>query len=100
MSIKVLIVVDVKAKSKNEVQSILDLVTNLVSRKSVTKSRHVTKSMYIVNPNPYRGGRTGNLLCINPLSIDYFCVIQLTSYPKTNIESYIFKFIVIFPPFL
>ena len=73
------------------IQSILDLVTDLVSRKNVTKSRRVTKSMYTVNPNPYRGGRTGNLLCINPLLIDYFCVIQLTSYPKTNIESYFLK---------
>ena len=53
-------------------QSILDLVTNLVSGKSVTISRRVTKSMYTVNPNPYRGSRTGNLLCINPLLIDYF----------------------------
>ena len=74
-----------------ELHSILDLVTDLVSRKNVTKSRRVTKSMYTVNPNPYRGGRTGNLLCINPLLIDYFCVIQLTSYPKTNIESYFLK---------
>ena len=44
------------------IQSILDLVTDLVSRKSVTKSRRVTKSMYTINPNPYRGGRTGNTM--------------------------------------
>ena len=48
---------------KEKVQAILDLVTNLVSGKSVTKSRRVTKSMYTLNRNPYRGSKTEYLLC-------------------------------------
>ena len=88
------------SKKRSKCKQTDKLASSLVGVKSATKSRHVTKSMYAVNPNTYRGGRTGNLLCIKPLLIDYFCVIQLTSYPKTNIESYIFYFIAISPPFL
>jgi len=81
-----------------EAQSILDLVTGLVSRKSVTKSRCVTISMYTINPNPYRGSRIDNLLRINPLLIEHFCVIQLNSYPKTKIKSYSLKLYSDFSP--